>query len=53
VSGRGVGMDAVRTFLSEQGATIRIELATKDAALGFTPFEFVIDVPSAAYSFAA
>ena len=27
VSGRGVGMDAVRTFLSEQGASVRIDLA--------------------------
>jgi HPt (histidine-containing phosphotransfer) domain-containing protein len=53
VSGRGVGMDAVRTFLSEQGATVRIELAETGAQLGFTPFEFVIDVPKAAYSFAA
>jgi two-component system, chemotaxis family, sensor kinase CheA len=53
VSGRGVGMDAVRTFLSEQGAAVRIELAKLDAELGFTPFEFVIDVPRTAYSFAA
>ncbi|HEY6927382.1 MAG TPA: ATP-binding protein, partial [Steroidobacteraceae bacterium] len=53
VSGRGVGMDAVRTFLSEQGAAIRIELKDVGSELGFTPFEFVIDVPQSAYSFAA
>ncbi len=53
VSGRGVGMDAVRTFLSEQGAAVRIELAETGTELGFTPFEFVIDVPKTAYSFAA
>jgi HPt (histidine-containing phosphotransfer) domain-containing protein len=53
VSGRGVGMDAVRTFLSEQGAAVRVELAKSNGELGFTPFEFVIDVPRTAYSFAA
>jgi chemotaxis protein histidine kinase CheA len=50
VSGRGVGMDAVRTFLKEQGATIRIALKGAGEKLGFTPFEFVIDVPLAACS---
>ena len=51
VSGRGVGMDAVRTFLNEQGASIRIVLQeTGSAPLGFTPFTFVIDVPQSAYA---
>lgn len=50
VSGRGVGMDAVRTFLTEQGARIGVSLRGPQAGLAFTPFEFVIDVPSAAYS---
>lgn len=51
VSGRGVGMDAVRTFLQEQGASIRIVLEeTADTKLGFTPFTFVIDVPQSAYT---
>jgi HPt (histidine-containing phosphotransfer) domain-containing protein len=49
VSGRGVGMEAVRTFLKEQGASIRIVLAKSGPELGFTPFEFVIDVPATAY----
>jgi HPt (histidine-containing phosphotransfer) domain-containing protein len=50
VSGRGVGMDAVRTFLKEQGATIRIVMADPTGTeLGSTPFEFVIHVPATAY----
>jgi HPt (histidine-containing phosphotransfer) domain-containing protein len=50
VSGRGVGMDAVRTFLKEQGAGIRIALAEAEpaTALDYSPFEFVIDIPSSA-----
>ena len=50
VSGRGVGMDAVRTFLKEQGATIRISLHEAGTVLGFAPFTFIIDVPRAACS---
>ncbi len=48
VSGRGVGMEAVRTFLAAQGATIRVALRESSNALGFTPFSFVIEVPQAA-----
>jgi chemotaxis protein histidine kinase CheA len=48
VSGRGVGMDAVRAFLAEQGATVRVVLDAAPRALGFTPFKFVIGVPDAA-----
>lgn len=54
VSGRGVGMEAVRTFLREQGASIRIALSGGSGAdFTFTPFEFVIDVPAAALKHAA
>lgn len=53
VSGRGVGMEAVRTFLKEQGAGVRIELGDSAQELGFTPFEFVIEVPASAYTHAA
>ena len=53
VSGRGVGMEAVRTFLGEQGARIRVELGERGQELGFTPFEFVIEVPPTALSHAA
>ena len=51
VSGRGVGMDAVRSFLAEQGATIRIALREAVAATGFTPFAFVIRLPRAVESY--
>jgi HPt (histidine-containing phosphotransfer) domain-containing protein len=48
VSGRGVGMDAVRVFLKEQGASVRIALKDSAKELGFAPFEFIISVPPAA-----
>lgn len=48
VSGRGVGMDAVRAFLAEHGATITIALASTEGPLGFTPFRFVIRIPASA-----
>lgn len=50
VSGRGVGMDAVRAFLKEQGADIRVVLRQSTLQLYFTPFKFVISVPSSAFS---
>ena len=50
VSGRGVGMDAVRAFLSEQGAGIRIDLTETRESLGFTPFRFVIELPESAFT---
>ena len=53
VSGRGVGMEAARTFLEQQGARIHIVLAGAGEELTFTPFKFVIDVPPSALSHAA
>ena len=53
MSGRGVGMEAVRTFLKEQGASVRIALGQSGKELGFTPFEFVIDIPPEACKHAA
>jgi HPt (histidine-containing phosphotransfer) domain-containing protein len=53
VSGRGVGMEAVRTFLKEQNATIAIALKDAGDKPGYTPFEFVISVPPAAMTYAA
>jgi chemotaxis protein histidine kinase CheA len=50
VSGRGVGMDAVRTFLEEQGASVRVALSGPDARLDFAPFQFIIDIPRTAYT---
>lgn len=51
VSGRGVGMEAVRTFLQEQGGEITIELENAGGEFGFTPFTFVINLPQSALSF--
>jgi HPt (histidine-containing phosphotransfer) domain-containing protein len=48
VSGRGVGMDAVRSFLKEQKASVRVALKGGGEDLGYAPFEFVITVPPAA-----
>jgi chemotaxis protein histidine kinase CheA len=53
VSGRGVGMEAARTFLEQQGAKIRIELDAAGEEFTFTPFKFVIEVPPTACSHAA
>jgi chemotaxis protein histidine kinase CheA len=51
VSGRGVGMDAVRSFLAEQGASIRIALQEAAPATEFVPFSFVIRLPRAVESY--
>jgi two-component system chemotaxis sensor kinase CheA len=58
VSGRGGGMEAARTFLQEQGASVRIALGhagqyPAGKELGFTPFELVIDIPPEACHYAA
>jgi HPt (histidine-containing phosphotransfer) domain-containing protein len=52
ISGRGVGMDAVRTFLGKEGADIRIELKSPHASgpFDFTPFNFVITIPQSCYA---
>jgi hypothetical protein len=43
-------MDAVRTFLKEQGAAIRIALQDAGTELGFAPFRFVITIPPSAHT---
>jgi predicted ATPase/GAF domain-containing protein/HPt (histidine-containing phosphotransfer) domain-containing protein len=45
VSGRGIGMDAVRAFLRERGGDVLIEF-TGDAHSGYRPFELVFRLPS-------
>jgi GAF domain-containing protein len=45
LSGRGIGMDAVRGFLREHGGDVRIEF-TGDAERGYRPFELVFRLPS-------
>lgn len=44
ISGRGVGMDAVRNFLLEAGGSITIQL-TEEKQPGFFAFQFLIDLP--------
>lgn len=46
VSGRGVGMDAVRGFIQAEGGDISLELASTDANVEFCPFETVITLPA-------
>lgn len=50
ISGRGVGMDAVKEFLNEQGGSIAIHLAhdrvSGPSKLGKIPFEFIIRLPA-------
>ncbi len=47
ISGRGVGMDAVRQFIAQQGGEISLHLlAEKRSENGFVPFETVIKLPS-------
>ena len=47
VSGRGVGMDAVKGFVEREGGTIELRLlaATGASEKGFVPFETVIRLP--------
>ncbi|MFY9477814.1 MAG: ATP-binding protein [Aquabacterium sp.] len=45
VSGRGVGMDAVRGFLNKEGGDIAIRFTTADEGAELRPFELVITLP--------
>lgn len=45
LSGRGVGMDAIKRFLNRMEADILIELKSEANASGYTPFEFLISLP--------
>lgn len=46
VSGRGVGMDAVRGFVQAEGGNISLQLASTDASVDYCPFETVITLPA-------
>jgi chemotaxis protein histidine kinase CheA len=46
VSGRGVGMDAVKTFIEQDGGRIGIELLNPDAGLPYATFRTVIELPA-------
>ncbi len=45
VSGRGVGMDAVRAFLEKEGGSIAIRFLDDGENADFRPFETVISLP--------
>lgn len=49
ISGRGVGMDAIRTFVQRAGGDVQI-LFTGEAAAGSRPFALVLFLPSSALS---
>jgi predicted HD phosphohydrolase len=46
VSGRGVGMDAVKSFVESAGGTISLVLLDEHMSLDQVPFETVITLPS-------
>jgi two-component system chemotaxis sensor kinase CheA len=52
ISGRGVGLDAVRSCVREKGGEVRIQL-TGQGQDGCRPFELVIELPAAAVVFYA
>ena len=46
VSGRGVGMDAVKGFLEREGGHVSVRFLGAKTATGHRPFEFVIVLPA-------
>ncbi len=44
ISGRGVGMDAIRSFLKQEGGNISIKL-NEEFRGDLRPFSFLIDIP--------
>ena len=46
VSGRGVGMDAVKGFLEREGGRVSVRFLGARSASGHRPFEFVIVLPA-------
>lgn len=49
ISGRGVGMDAVRQFLERAGGSITIEFTDKKVGEDFRSFRFVVRIPQNLY----
>lgn len=50
ISGRGVGMDAVRNFMTQQGGNVEVIISDLIApAEGFLPFELVLTLPADKY----
>lgn len=46
VSGRGVGMDAVKSFVERERGSIQLRLLGGESSKGFAPFETVITLPA-------
>lgn len=46
VSGRGVGMDAVRGFVEDEGGSIAVHFTSEDTQADFRTFETVIALPA-------
>lgn len=46
VSGRGVGMDAIRQFLRKYNGDVRIEFTGESVESGYRPFRLLITLPS-------
>ena len=46
VSGRGVGMDAVQSFIKREGGEIRLELTDENIGADFRQFETIISLPA-------
>ncbi|MFW7377520.1 MAG: 7TM diverse intracellular signaling domain-containing protein [Oligoflexus sp.] len=49
VSGRGVGMDAVKRYISKNGGTITIRLLEPDTPQHGRPFELLMSLPETTY----
>jgi two-component system chemotaxis sensor kinase CheA len=45
ISGRGIGMDAIRRFLGEAGGTIQVKLGQETAERGYYHFQLRILFP--------
>jgi HPt (histidine-containing phosphotransfer) domain-containing protein len=45
VSGRGVGMDAVKGFLEKEGGSVHVHFLDEDTTAAFRRFELVINLP--------
>jgi hypothetical protein len=46
VSGRGVGMDAVQSFVKREGGQIRLHLLDAKEGADFRSFETIIELPA-------
>lgn len=50
ISGRGVGMDAVKSFLKKAGGDIQLQLLKESPSKeGYIPFEFIIYLPESTF----